>query len=65
MLCEYIVLGILVIILPIASYVGNVEMNLNDCIAYPEGRLLAGSCFHNPSGKHQLGQLLHMIEWPG
>jgi sugar lactone lactonase YvrE len=44
--------------LPIASSLWNVELNLNDCIADPDGRLLAGSCFYSPSGTYPLGKLL-------
>jgi D-xylonolactonase len=31
---------------------------LNDCIADPKGRLIAGSTFYNPAGTYDLGQLL-------
>jgi D-xylonolactonase len=33
------------------------KLQLNDCIADPEGRLLAGSCFYNPAGEYSLGKL--------
>ena len=41
----------------VASTVGNVKLQLNDCIADPEGRLLAGSCFYDPSAEYPLGKL--------
>jgi D-xylonolactonase len=31
---------------------------LNDCIADPHGRLIAGSAFYDPAGAYRLGQLL-------
>ena len=36
---------------------GNEKLQLNDCIADPEGRLLAGSCFYNPASEYPLGKL--------
>jgi D-xylonolactonase len=42
---------------PVVSEFGDLKLQLNDCIADPEGRLLAGSCFYNPSGEYQLGKL--------
>ena len=33
------------------------KLQLNDCIADPEGRLLTGSCFYNPTEKYPLGKL--------
>lgn len=41
----------------IVSEIGGVKLQLNDCIADPEGRLLAGSCFYNPSERYPLGKL--------
>src|SRR5882724_11389550 len=41
----------------IASSFGNVKLQLNDCIADPEGRLLAGSSFYDPSAEYPLGKL--------
>jgi D-xylonolactonase len=43
--------------LPIVSEFHGDKLQLNDCIADPEGRLLAGSCFYNPAGKYPLGKL--------
>jgi sugar lactone lactonase YvrE len=37
--------------------VGSSKLQLNDCIADPKGRLLAGSCFYDPKGTYQLGKL--------
>ena len=41
---------------------GDEKLQLNDCIADPEGRLLAGSCFYNPASEYPLGKLfcLHL-----
>jgi sugar lactone lactonase YvrE len=41
----------------IVSEIGGVKLQLNDCIADPEGRLLAGSCFYNAQAKYPLGKL--------
>jgi sugar lactone lactonase YvrE len=41
----------------VVSKLASVKLQLNDCIADPEGRLLAGSCFYNPSGEYPLGKL--------
>jgi len=41
----------------VASSFGNVKLQLNDCIADAEGRLLAGSCFYDPSADYPLGNL--------
>jgi len=41
----------------VASTFGNVKLQLNDCIADPEGRVLAGSCFYDPSLEYPLGKL--------
>jgi sugar lactone lactonase YvrE len=41
----------------VVSSVGDVKLQLNDCIADTEGRLLTGSCFYNPSAEYPLGKL--------
>jgi len=41
----------------IAADVGGIKLQINDCIADPEGRLLAGSAFYSPSEKYPLGKL--------
>lgn len=41
----------------VVSEIGGVKLQLNDCIADPEGRLLAGSCFYNPAAEYPLGKL--------
>jgi sugar lactone lactonase YvrE len=41
----------------IASAVGEAKLQLNDCIADAEGRLLTGSCFYDPSTEYPLGKL--------
>jgi sugar lactone lactonase YvrE len=41
----------------LASELENEKLQLNDCIADPRGRLLAGSCFYNPSAEYPLGKL--------
>ena len=41
----------------VASKLGEAKLQLNDCIADPKGRLLAGSCFYSPSEKYPLGHL--------
>ncbi|HEX4486201.1 MAG TPA: SMP-30/gluconolactonase/LRE family protein [Terriglobales bacterium] len=41
----------------IVSEFGGEKLQLNDCIADPEGRLLAGSCFYNPAKSYPLGKL--------
>ena len=41
----------------VASQLGEAKLQLNDCIADPKGRLLAGSCFYSPSEKYPLGHL--------
>jgi sugar lactone lactonase YvrE len=41
----------------VVNSVGNVKLQLNDCIADPEGRLLAGSCFYDPTAEYPLGKL--------
>jgi sugar lactone lactonase YvrE len=35
----------------------DIKLQLNDCIADPEGRLLAGSCFYDASPDYPLGKL--------
>lgn len=45
---------------PVVSEFEGLKLQLNDCIADPEGRLLAGSCFYNPSAGYQLGKLFCM-----
>jgi sugar lactone lactonase YvrE len=42
----------------VVSSIGGVPLQLNDCIADPEGRLLAGSCFYSPSTEYPLGKLV-------
>ncbi len=42
----------------IADTVENIKLQLNDCIADPQGRLLAGSCYYDPSNSYPLGKLL-------
>lgn len=39
------------------SEIGDEKLQLNDCIADAEGRLLAGSCFYNPAAGYALGKL--------
>ncbi len=41
----------------IVSEIGGIKLQLNDCVADPEGRLLAGSCFYDPAAKYPLGKL--------
>ena len=41
----------------VVSEFGGEKLQLNDCIADPEGRLLSGSCFYNPSEPYPLGKL--------
>lgn len=42
----------------IAAQAGGSKCQMNDCIADPKGRLLAGSCFYDPSKHYALGKLL-------
>jgi sugar lactone lactonase YvrE len=42
----------------IADTAENEKLQLNDCIADPSGRLLAGSCYYSSLGQYQLGTLL-------
>ncbi len=41
----------------IAGEFGGEKLQLNDCIADPEGRLIAGSCFYKPEEQYPLGKL--------
>jgi len=41
----------------VASEVGEEKLQLNDCIADPDGRVLAGSSFYSPSDKYPFGKL--------
>jgi len=41
----------------IADTCGTDRLQLNDCIADPQGRLLTGSCFYNPATEYELGKL--------
>jgi D-xylonolactonase len=41
----------------VVSQVGDAKLQLNDCIADPKGRFLAGSCFYSPSEQYPLGHL--------
>lgn len=42
----------------IADQVDGVKCRMNDCIADPGGRLLAGSCFYDPAKDYPLGRLM-------
>lgn len=42
----------------IVNRVGDEECRLNDCIADPKGRLLAGSCWYEPEKGYRLGKLI-------
>ena len=44
----------------IAAEVDGSPCRMNDCIADPEGRLLAGSVFYETSGKYPLGKLIRV-----
>jgi sugar lactone lactonase YvrE len=44
----------------VASEVDGFPCRMNDCIADPRGRLLAGSCFYQPDGDYPLGHLLRV-----
>jgi sugar lactone lactonase YvrE len=44
----------------VASEYEGTKLQLNDCIADPDGRFLAGSCFYDPSGRYPLGKLFCM-----
>jgi sugar lactone lactonase YvrE len=41
----------------IVSEVAGIKLRINDCIADPEGRLLAGSAFYTPAESYPLGKL--------
>ena len=47
---------------PVVSEFGGEKLQLNDCIADCEGRLLAGSCFYNPTARYPLGKLFSITE---
>lgn len=42
----------------IAGEVGGSKLKMNDCIADPKGRLLAGSVFYSPKEEYPLGKLV-------
>jgi D-xylonolactonase len=42
----------------LASQVGGSDLRMNDCIADPQGRFLAGSVFYNPNAEYPLGKLV-------
>jgi len=42
----------------VAAETDNWKCQLNDCVADSKGRLLAGSCFYNPSAEYELGKLI-------
>jgi D-xylonolactonase len=44
----------------IADRVGSDKCQMNDCIADPEGRLLAGSWFYDSNGAYPLGKLMRI-----
>ena len=44
----------------ISDQVGGDKCQMNDCIADPEGRLLSGSWFYDPSGDYPLGKLMRV-----
>jgi D-xylonolactonase len=44
----------------IADHAGGDKCQMNDCIADPAGRLLAGSWFYDPGGTYPLGKLLRV-----
>jgi D-xylonolactonase len=41
----------------LASHCGSAKLQLNDCVADPRGRLIAGSCFYDPAAEYELGKL--------
>src|SRR5579875_2864000 len=43
---------------PIVDRIGDEECRLNDCIADPQGRLIAGTCWYNPEGNYRPGKLI-------
>lgn len=44
----------------IASEAEGIQLQLNDCIADPRGRMLAGTCFYSPYQNSQLGHLVRV-----
>ena len=42
---------------PIVANCDRDALQLNDCVADPAGRLIAGSCFYSPSAEYPLGKL--------
>ncbi len=42
----------------VAAQADGSKLQMNDCVADPQGRLLAGSVFYNPSDKYPLGKLI-------
>jgi sugar lactone lactonase YvrE len=44
----------------LASEVGGYPCKMNDCIAAPQGRLLAGSCLYELTGDYPLGHLMRV-----
>lgn len=42
----------------VVDHVDGHKCQINDCIADPAGRLIAGSCFYNPSREYELGKLI-------
>ncbi|HEX2270693.1 MAG TPA: SMP-30/gluconolactonase/LRE family protein [Pyrinomonadaceae bacterium] len=44
----------------INDHLDGIKLRLNDCIADPAGRLFTGSCYYNPHGEYQRGQLIRV-----
>jgi sugar lactone lactonase YvrE len=44
----------------LASEVSGYPCKMNDCVADPRGRLLAGSCFYQDTGEYSLGHLMRV-----
>ncbi len=44
----------------LASEVDGYACRMNDCVADPQGRLLAGSCLYEAAGDYPLGQLMRV-----
>jgi sugar lactone lactonase YvrE len=42
----------------IAAQANSSKCRMNDCIADPQGRLIAGSWFYSPDGSYELGKLM-------
>lgn len=42
----------------IVEQVGNEACRLNDCIADPQGRLIAGTCWYEPDKNYRVGKLI-------